>query len=175
MKIWGPKNFLPKRNFGYKQILGPKKFRVWKNFWQRKLLSQKKLWVQKNFVSKIFFLVQQNFETTKMVGSNCGGVLFVLLLVILVLRTPNPLNSAKSTLVVFVIYLRLLVQPLLIDFGGGSWSCYCCCCCCDRDKTKSTPRLSLKFDNTWYDIRLNTEVLTQFKLVLWTQWKKVTS
>ena len=55
MKIWGPKNFLPKRNFGYKQILGPKKFRVWKNVWQRKLLSQKKLWVQKNFVSKIFF------------------------------------------------------------------------------------------------------------------------
>ena len=37
---------------------------------------------------------------------------------------------------------RLLVHPLLIDFGGGSCSSCCCscsCCCCDRGKTKSTP------------------------------------
>ena len=67
------------------------------------------------------------------------------LLLTWVLWTPNPLISAKSPCVVYVSNLRLLVHPLLIDFGGGSsccssWcSCCSCCCCCDRGKTKSTP------------------------------------
>ena len=44
------------------------------------------------------------------------------------------LDSAKSPLVVYMSNLRLLVLPLLIDFGEGS----SCCSCCDRGKTKST-------------------------------------
>ena len=58
---------------------------------------------------------------------------------------------------------RLLVHPLLIDFGGGSPSC--CCCCCDRGKTKSTPSpktevwtldLGLELDNR---IHMNPKII----------------
>ena len=54
---------------------------------------------------------------------------------------------------VYVSNFRLIVHPLLIDFGGGSCSCCSCCCsssccccycsCCDRGNTKSTPRQDL--------------------------------
>ena len=50
--------------------------------------------------------------------------------------TPNIVKSAKSPLVVDMSNFRLLVHPLLIDFGEGS--------SCDREKTKSTP------SPTWY-------------------------
>ena len=45
------------------------------------------------------------------------------------------------------------VNPLslLIDFGGGSFSCCCSCSCCDRGKTKSTP--SLKTEVSTLDLR----------------------
>ena len=63
-----------------------------------------------------------------------GGVLLVLL-VTWVLRTLNPLNSAKSPWVVYVTNFSPLVHPLLIDFGEG---CSSSCSSCDRGKTRST-------------------------------------
>ena len=50
--------------------------------------------------------------------------------------TPNSLNSVNSPWKVYVSNFRLLVHPLMQDFGGGSFSS---CCCSDRGKTKSTP------------------------------------
>ena len=52
--------------------------------------------------------------------------------------TPNPLNLAKSQLVVYMSNFTLLVHHLLIDFGKGSCSS-CSSICSDRGKTKSTP------------------------------------
>ena len=73
------------------------------------------------------------------------AVVLLVLLVTWVLRTPNPLNSAKSPWVVYVPNFSLLVRPLLINFGVGSssscCSCSCSCSSCDRGKTKSTPSL----------------------------------
>ena len=47
---------------------------------------------------------------------------------------------------------KLLVHPLLIDFGGGSCSS---CCSSDRGKTKSTP--SPKTDVWTLDLRLELD------------------
>ena len=49
---------------------------------------------------------------------------------------------------------RLLVHPLLIDFGEGS-SCSSSCSCCDRGETKSTP--SPKTDVWTLDLRLELD------------------
>ena len=80
--------------------------------------------------------------------------------------------GAKSPWVVYVSNYRLLVQPILIDFGGGSSCSSCCSCsCCDRGKTKSTPSpktevwtldLGLEFDKTECEIEcLNCVILIQ--------------
>ena len=47
------------------------------------------------------------------------GWVFLVLLVTWVIQTPNPLNSAKRPLVVYVSNLSLLAYPLLVDFGEG--------------------------------------------------------
>ena len=119
----GPKNIESKKNLGRKNILGQKKmlgpkniestkFWVWKKCWSEIFLDGnkfgvKKLWVKKCFVKKLF-------RYKKMFGQK------------------PPFNSAKSSWVVYMPNLRLLVHPLLIDFGEGSSYC-------DRGETKSTP------------------------------------
>ena len=61
------------------------------------------------------------------------------------LQCQTPLSDLKfwccEVCKVYVSNVRLLVHPLLIDFGEGSFSY--CCSCCDRGKTKSTPRQDL--------------------------------
>ena len=69
------------------------------------------------------------------------------------LWTPMPLNSVKSPRVVYVLNFRLLVHPLLIDFGGDFFSCSSCSCsCCARGKRKSTPG----WDKTFYFLGADT-------------------
>ena len=148
-KNWVLKNFGSKnnfrfekvgseKNFGFEKIFGPKEILGPKNFWY-----QKKCWVRKNCGS------EKNFGSKKIVGLthlcatnrflvcsaivDFGGVLLVLLVLLMtwVIRTPNPLNSAKSPWVVYVSNFSLLALPLLIDFGEGS---SCCSSSCDRVK-----------------------------------------
>ena len=63
----------------------------------------------------------KNLGLKKNLGSeNCLGTkIFVVVSVLLVTLTPDPLNSAKSTIVVYASNYSLLVHPLLIDFGEG--------------------------------------------------------
>ena len=75
--------------------------------------------------------------------------------------TLNPLNSAKSPWVVYMSNFRLLVHPLLIDFGEGSSSCCCCSCSCscDRGKTKSTPSLDSRlWTGVWQLVEINVYI-----------------
>ena len=79
-------------------------------------MVQGKFWVQKILVNTSY-VSQLDFQY---VIADFGGVLLVLvLLVTCVIRTPNPLNSAKSPRVVYVPNFSLLVHPLLLDFGEG--------------------------------------------------------
>ena len=102
------------------------------------------IWSEKNLGPKKKFESKNIFGPKKVLGSkiisstNFFLSLFLVGLVTWVFWTPIPLNSAKSPWEVNVSNFRLLIRPLLIDFGGGSSSC-CSCCCCDRGKTKSTP------------------------------------
>ena len=123
------------RSFSLKFILGQKKFWVKKKFGSEKILVPRKILGIKNFGSENF-LGPTNFLYWKNIGSQRN----VWSIVTWVIRTPNPINTAKSPWVVYVSNFSLPVHPFLINFGVGSCSS-CCSCSCDRGKTKSTPSL----------------------------------
>ena len=130
-KFWVQKKIRgPTKIFGLKKNIDFKKFWAWKsfgsktNFGSEKNLGLKKNWVRKKSGAKKKFGLEKILSSKK----------FVVVLVLLVTWTPNPINSAKSPWVIYTSNFSFLVHPSLIDFGEG--------CSCDRGKTKST--LSLK-------------------------------
>ena len=104
-KFWSEKMLCLKRMLGQKKILEhkfslvqkkiwvKKKFCSQKKFWYKKILGLKKIWFKKNF-----WVTNRNLVCSVIV--DFGGVLLVVL-VLLVTWTPNPLNSAKSPWVVY--------------------------------------------------------------------------
>ena len=80
---------------------------------QKNILALKKIWGLKKILGS------GNFFGPVIV--DFGDVLLVVLIlpVTWLIRTPEPLNSAKSPGLVYMSNFSLLALPLLIDFGGG--------------------------------------------------------
>ena len=123
-RFLGNRNFSdPNRELGNFELLYTHSLLEWQ--WS---LAQK--WRKQDLVFSVKLQLKQNLYVV------------LVLLVTWVPRTLNPLKSAKIPLVVYMSNFRLLVHPLLIDFGGGS---SCSCSCCDRGKTYSTPSPKTEF------------------------------
>ena len=137
--MWG------KKNVGFEKILVRKKIWVQKNFGQKKILLWKIIWlkifwgakkinIKKLWARKKILGPKKSFGQKILVPkTNFAFKIFIVVLVLLVtwvLWTPFPLKSAKRPWVVYVSNFRLLVHPVLIDFGEG-------CYCCDRGEKQS--------------------------------------
>ena len=81
----GPKKILGQKKFRVRQKIVPEKIWARKKFGSEKILGQKKFWVQQKFVP------EKNVGPKKFGPTN-----FVVVVLLLVTWTPNPLNSAKS-------------------------------------------------------------------------------